>query len=218
MQAPLLEILSLILILGLAVLQGFEGAFRAWTLLVNVFVAGLVAFDWFEVFARAVGESSPVLDPYADALVLTVLFCLILVLLRCLTVSLAPSEPVLPRVVRSGVGAACGAVTGYLVSGLLLCIVQTLPLPQRFLGYDPSRGMGLGSPERVWLSAMHRASGVVFDWPRGQTRWFDADGSFIPRYTRYRRLPESGLPERNRGEFPRILPATPPDDADAGQP
>ena len=58
---------------------------------------------------------------------------------------------------------------------------------------------------------MHRASGVVFD--RSDGEWFDADGSYIDRYARYRRLSEGAAePKKNSGEFPPILePAKEPE-------
>ncbi|MCS6975768.1 MAG: CvpA family protein [Gemmatales bacterium] len=206
---PVLEILTLALMLALGVLQQEEGAFRAWLLFVHVLFAGFLTFDLFEPMARALGQLGPTWDLYADAVAITVLFCVIVLALRWITGRLMVAEPALPWLVRRFGGFVLGAATGYVVAGMLLCMVQTLPLPQRFLWYDPDNGIGLGSPDRVWLAMMHRASGVVFDRPRGQTRWFDADGSFILRYARYRRLSADGTRMQNRGEFPSILEVKP---------
>ena len=208
---PVLELLTVLIVVLIGALQLREGAFRAWLLLVNVFAAGLLTFNLWEPLARGLGTASPGLDPYADALTIAVLFSLSLTGLRLLTVKLAPVEVALPPLVRRGGGLVFGLATGYLVAGILLCLVQTLPLPQRFLWYDPREGMGLGAPDRVWLAAMHRASGVIFDLPAGRERWFDADGSFIVRYARYRRRDENGFTARNRGEFPTVLEVKPPE-------
>lgn len=206
---PVLETLTVCVMLAVAAFQVREGLFRAWLLFLNVSFAGLLTFDWFEPLARAVGSLGPTWDDYADAVSIAVLFCVLLLALRWVTAYLSPSEPALPPLVRRVGGFLLGLASGYLLAGILLCTVQTLPLPERFLGYDPEIGIGLGSPDRVWLATVHRASGRIFDRPRGQTRWFDADGSFILRYARYRRLPADGVPRRNRGEFPLVLEVVP---------
>jgi hypothetical protein len=82
--------------------------------------------------------------------------------------------------------------------------LQTLPLPKRFLGYDATRGAGLGRPDRVWLAIVHRTTGRVLD--RIDEAWFDADGSFAERYTRYRRTDGSlDCARPNQGEFEPVL-------------
>lgn len=206
---PILELLTLSWMLSLGVLQLREGVFRAWLLFVNVFFAGLLTFDWFEPTARALALLGPGWDLFADAVAIAGLFSVVLLGMRAITGRLISVEPALPWLVRRVGGFGLGAVTGYLTAGIVLCMVQTLPLPERFLGYDPDDGIGLGAPDRVWLATVHRASGVVFDRPRGQTRWFDADGSFIARYARYRRLATDGTRRLNRGEFPAILEVKP---------
>ncbi len=206
---PILELLTMAWMLGLGVLQLREGVLRAWLLFINVFFAGLLAFDWFEPTARAVALLGPGWDLFADAVAMSGLFCVVLLSLRAITGRLIGGEPALPWLVRRAGGFGLGAATGYVTAGIVLCMVQTLPLPERFLGYDPEHGLGLGAPDRVWLATVHRASGVVFDRPRGQTRWFDADGSFIVRYARYRRRATDGTGKPNRGEFPMILEVQP---------
>jgi Colicin V production protein len=205
----MLELLTIVLMLLLAALQTRAGLFAALVLFCNVIVAGVLAFNFWEPLARMLGQHSPRLDQYADALWLTALVALFLIMLRWLTSYLAPRRLTLPpRFDRLG-GALVGCCTGYLFAGLVSCLLQTLPLPERFLGYDPQKGSALGAPERVWLSLVHRTSGVVCDQP--DERWFDADGSFAARYARYRRIREgSTSPLVNQGEFPTVLGSRPP--------
>jgi hypothetical protein len=207
----ILELLTILVMLGLASLQWRAGLFQALLLFLNVFLAGLLAFNFWEPLARSLSTHSPRLDPYADALWLSILFAVFLILFRLATLYLAPNAVAFPRRVQQVGGAFFGLLTGYLAAGLCLCVLQTLPLPERFLGYDPAAGMGLGSPERIWLALMRRASGEVFDGAGDRERWFDVDASFIPRYARYRRIREGRLePFTNQGEFPAVLSTKPP--------
>jgi hypothetical protein len=83
-----------------------------------------------------------------------------------------------------------GCVTGYLVAGFLLCMAQTLPWQEHFLGFDPKVNAQSGlrrvlPPDRVWLAMMHYAGRGRFGWGDGMT--FDPDGSFEERHARLRR-------------------------------
>jgi hypothetical protein len=212
-RPPLLELFTLGIMVLFALWHLRQGAFRAFLLLVNLVVAGLLAFNVWEPLATGLAVVSRGLDPYADALVLTALFGLCLAGLWLATLHLAPEEPALPPLARRGGSILFGLLSGYVTAGILICVLQTLPLPREFLWYNPEAGLGLGAPDRVWLAAMQRASSVVFDIPGGGERWFDADGSFIPRYARYRRRANDGTVSRNRGEFPSVLDVKPPPDA-----
>lgn len=209
LRPPLLELLTLALMAGIAALQWRIGLFRAFLLLVNVLLAGFLAFNFWEPLAFGLGLVSTSLDRYADALMLILLFGLFLGGLWLLTWYLAPEDPALPPLVRRGGSVLCGLLTGYILAGLLLTVLQTLPWHARFLWYEPDAPIGLGAPDRVWLAMMHRGSGVIFDYPGGGERWFDADGSFIARYARYRRHGAGSGLDRNRGEFPPVLSARP---------
>src|SRR5436305_11998949 len=106
-----------------------EGVFGAFCMFVNVIVAGLVAFNFWEPLASYLEPNffATVLQGYEDALCLTAVFWLTLVLLRVATTQFAPLElEVHPTAQRAG-GALFGMLAGYLVSGFLLCVFQTLP-------------------------------------------------------------------------------------------
>jgi colicin V production protein len=208
-----LELLTITLMLFLAALQSRAGLFSGLVHLGNTVLAGFMAFNFWEPLARSLGATSPRCDQYADAIWLTALFVLFHILLRLLTSYLAPRRVALPPRVQQIGGAVVGSITGYVLAGVIICVLQTLPLPERFLGHDAEAGSALGAPERVWLGIVHRASGVVFDEPGDDERWFDADGSFAARYTRYRRIRAgSTAPLVNHGEFPSTLGTHPPDE------
>src|SRR5262249_36281508 len=91
--------------------------------------------------------------------------------------------------------------TGYLVSGFLLCVLQTLPLERNFWGFEPTLERGgpaaglrrVLPPDRVWLATMSWASRnpMAQSASDGSDPSFDPNGSFELRYARHRRASES---------------------------
>jgi hypothetical protein len=167
-----------------------EGVLTAFTILCNVFLAGLVAFGVWEPLADELGKllEGSFLAGYEDALCLFVLFSGTLALLRVLTNNLAPRQPEYHPILQQAGSVVCALVAGYLVSGFLVCVLQTMPLQEKFMGFnarepiEANRG-GLRSvlpPDRVWLALMHRAS--MGPLSLGEAREFDEEGSFELRY------------------------------------
>jgi hypothetical protein len=171
-----------------------EGALTAFTMMCNVFVAGLVAFSYWEPIAAELDPllAGTILHGYEDSVCLVALFSLTLGLLRLATNNLANRLVDYHPVLQQGGSVICGLMTGYLASGFLLCVLQTLPWHRNFMGFeakvDPdASGAKLRRvlpADRVWLALMHRA-GLGPLAQEGPT--FDADGSFEDRYQRYRR-------------------------------
>ncbi len=160
-------------------------------MLVNVFIAGLLAFNFYEPLAEQLESilAGSFLEKLEDATSLFILFSLALGGLRVVTSGLASTELDLPALPQQIASVAIGAVTGYLVAGFLFCMVQTLPVDEKFLGFEyevssstPSGLRRLVPPDRVWLAMMHRAS----VGPLYAESPFDPDGSFELRYA-YRR-------------------------------
>src|SRR5262245_58566687 len=166
----MLIVCTLAIMLAVAYLHAREGLFTAVTMLVNVLAAGMVAFNFWEPLASLFGSGA--LKPYADILCLTFLFCVTLVVLRTITNNLNDTQiefPPVPQVLGGGV---VGLLTGYLLSGFLICALETLPWGQHFLDFEPrsENASGLRSvmpPDRVWLAMMHRASTSSFSRARG---------------------------------------------------
>jgi hypothetical protein len=209
---PTWEIVTLCLLVLGTVLGYRVGVVAGTALMINVLIAGFLAFNFFEPLARFIGFLAPRLDEYADSLSIVVLASGVTVGLLLATRRLCQSRLSLPPLVQKLGGGAAGLLAGYLAAGILICTLQTLPVGRNLLGYDPDQPLGLGAPDRAWLALVHRASGVVFDYHGDGTRWFDADGSFIERYARYRRRdPEVGASARHRGEFTTPLPTQPGD-------
>jgi len=202
-RAPILEILTVLILLAAAGVSAWRGLFRAARFFFLILAAGFLAFNFWEPVAGGLDRLADG-APAADALSLSFLFVVFLLGLWLAARRIVPGDMSFPPWTKRLGGAAFGLGTGYLLAAILICILQTLPVGQRFLGYDPEKGIGLGSPDRVWLALVHRTSGQVLD--RMDEDWFDADGSFILRYQRYRRLADGrSEPETNRGEFPEVL-------------
>jgi hypothetical protein len=115
-----------------------EGLLSSLVSIFNILLAGLFAFEFFEPLAAELDTafSGSFLAGYEDALCLVVLFCVPLGILRLITSNLASSQIDLPAVAHQIGSVLCGLVAGYLVAGFLLVLVQTLPLNEKFLGFD----------------------------------------------------------------------------------
>jgi hypothetical protein len=213
--------LMIMLLIGYAYLR--EGMFTAFSMCCNVFVAGLVAFNFFEPLATSMEPTvtGTPLQGYEDFIFLLLIFSLTLGVLRVVTNVLSPTQVRFPTVLQQSGGAIFGILTGYLVSGFLICALQTLPWSQNFMGFDPkldpnSSFRRVLPPDRVWLALMRRAGGYAFcndedskttgkpqlgDTYIAKAATFDKYGTFEQRYARYRRYRDSGESMKYTGEF-----------------
>ncbi len=177
-----------------------EGLLTALTTACNIFLAGLVAFGFWEPIAAQLGPAlaDTFLHGYEDAICLVTLFALTLGLLRYLTNNLANAHLEYHPLLRQGGTLVFGLLTGYLASGFLLCVLQTLPWQVNFLQFDYRVEKNAGGaktprvlpPDHVWLALM-----------RGAMPGFDPDATFELRYARYRRYDENREALPYQGEF-----------------
>lgn len=189
----LLGIFALALMLAGAYAFLRQGVLDAFAMSVNIMVAGLLAFNFFEPIAAQLQPilADSFLNGYEDSVCLVALFSLTLVFLRWASNALIHTDIQYHPIVQQGGAALFGMLAGYLVAGFLLCVAQTLPLDEHFLRFDAqveshtssAKLRRLMPPDRVWLALMHRASKEAFDWESV----FDADGSFEQRYAHERR-------------------------------
>jgi uncharacterized membrane protein required for colicin V production len=198
-----------------------NGLFSACAMLISVFIAGLVAFGFFEPIANML---EPVFQENAlagteDMIALTLLFSVTLGALRVAANTLAPDLIEQNGILQYFGGAAVGVVTGYFVAAFLICTMQTLPLDERFLGFEPRSSSEpfyrtFFPGDRVWLSLMRHAGAAPLAWkedpdavgtPVDRFQTFDPKGTFELRYLRYRRSTESRGPMPYFGEFEREL-------------
>ena len=186
-----------------------EGPLTAFAMCVNVIVAGLLAFNFWEPIAdqlESVFEGS-FAEGTEDGLALMLIFLPVLALLRWVTNSIASTHMEYPPILYRAGAVVFGLLTGYLLSGFLVCVLQTLPLQQNFLTFEvaePGKSHPLRRlmpPDLVWLAMMHRVSDDKRLGAGLSEKPFDENCNFELRYLRYRRFDESGNPLQWRGEL-----------------
>jgi hypothetical protein len=206
----ILGLLTILIMLGVAYAFFREGVLTAATTCVNVVIAGLVAFNFFEPLARELEPllTGSFLQGYEDSLCLMVLFGLTLGLLRLAVNNLSNVEPESTALLKQGGAALFGLLTGYLASGFLVCVLQTLPWHEHFLGFDSAvdlkspgeKARRFMPPDRVWLALLQFGSRGGLG--RGDEGIFDKNGTFELRYQRFRRSADNRDPLPDQGEAP----------------
>jgi uncharacterized membrane protein required for colicin V production len=192
----MLGILTLGVMLLVAYCNAREGLFSSVCMLVNTFLAGFIAFNLWEPAASAIESSlqRSSFEGYEDFLIMIGLFAVSLGFLRTVTNNLNSSEIELEPIVNQAGGGVVGLLTGYLISGFLICAMETLPWYQNFLGFTPYNAQEpairrVFPPDRVWLAMMNRAGQAGLS-AGDDSPTFDADGSFESDFFRFRRYPE----------------------------
>ncbi len=181
-----------------------EGLFTAFLGLVNVLIAGLLTFNFFEPLAELLAPmlARTFVQGCEDMLAIVLLFGISFALLRIATEKLNDTQLAFPAGVQQFGGLFFGLLTGYLVTGLLVVALQTLPWGQHALGMEAPAADESGvrsylPPDRVWLALMHRAGTHSFnrvEFPEAESEdpadaylTFDRFGAFEIRYYRLRR-------------------------------
>jgi uncharacterized membrane protein required for colicin V production len=204
-----------------AFMQYRNGLFTSVAMIIQVLLAGLVAFSFWEPIADELDAywSDGRMAGYEDAIVLVGLFCLTLGGLRLVTNRLNKMMIDFNWHVQQVGGPAAGLITGYLVSGFLVCVFQTLPIEENFLTFTMRKtdepGLRRYLPaDRVWLALMRHAGAYPLAWTEEKEdaenpfdRWatFDREGTFELRYARYRRHTDKRGPMNYQGELDREL-------------
>jgi hypothetical protein len=191
----MLVVLTIILMLFVGYSFWNEGVSTAFCMLINVFVAGLVAFFLWEPLAEVLEPmlTNTFLQGYEDFICLMALAAGTLAGLRWATNQLCNTIIDHHSLVQGMGAAACGLLAGYLLAGFLVCAWQTLPWHENFMGFDAKVDYDAPNgtlrpylpPDRVWLALMNWAG----QYPFSQTDWktFDPNGTFELRYLRHRR-------------------------------
>jgi hypothetical protein len=196
--------ITVVIVLAVGYAFFLQGLLTSFCMLVNVFLAGLVAFNFWEPLASELEKSlaGTFAQGFEDWICLVGIFAITLTLLRVVTNAIAPNEPEIIPMVQQAASALCGLLAGYLVAGFLVCAMQTLPLPEDFLGFSVQVNQVGGArrflpPDRVWLALMQRGSlGPLYSEGDG----FDPRGYFELGYARHRRYGNNREPLKYSGE------------------
>jgi hypothetical protein len=189
----MLIVFTLVVMGIIAYYHWHEGLFNAACLLACVFLSGLFAFNFFEPLAGLIESmiDRSALQGYEDFLSLVILFCVALGLLRAATNAINNKEIEFQPVLNQVGAGFIALITGYLLSGFLICAMETLPWSQHFLGFEPyqeteMKTRSLVPPDRLWLALMHRAGIAALSRGEG-SRTFDPEGAFESNYLYNRR-------------------------------
>jgi hypothetical protein len=213
----MLAFLTIVIMLAVAYAEFREGIFTSFAMLVNVVIAGVITFNFYEPLTSLTDSvvQGTFLDGYQDWFFLMLLFCLTLGLLRMATNNLTNQQIDFPAMANQFGGGVIGLLTGYLVAGFLLCVVATLPMHQNFMGFYVRSASDAGfaryfPADRAWLSVMRHAGAYPFsrdpdnegaESPYDSHPTFDRSGTFELRYYRYRRYSDTEGPLPYQGEL-----------------
>lgn len=189
-------IIVVLLIVGVVVYAHFqEGILTALGMAFNVLFAGLLAFSFFEPVADELAKwfDGTLLEGFEDGLALSGVFAAVFAALKAGVNNVADSELELHPLFQQLASILVAAVAGYFLAGFLLCMLATLPVGQKILGYDPTAIpdgettlANYFPPDRLWLATMNRLGRQNLSWgPEAVT--FDPDGTFSLRYKHLRR-------------------------------
>ncbi len=207
----MLGFFTILVMLGVAYAYLREGLLTAFAMLINVLIAGTVAFNFFEPLASMMEPtlSNTFFGGYEDMVCLIGLFAITLGILRTIVNTISASMVQYPASLQRPGGAVVGLAVGYLTAGFLVCALQTLPWHQNFMSFDwevkstPEPIRRFLPPDRVWLAMMHRAGAYAFcseEDPKGKEsnslydkyKTFDPEGLYELNYARYRRYNDQG--------------------------
>src|SRR5258708_5386830 len=120
-------VFSILIILMIGYAQCREGLFAALALCVNVFLAGVLTFHFWEPLADQLDNLfvGGGLSGFEDTFVLTFLFVSFLSVLRLATARWAPGPAQFAGYVQQIGGGLFGLLAGYLVAGFWVCVMQT---------------------------------------------------------------------------------------------
>ena len=129
----ILEMIVVVLILLILFYQTLQGSFTATIMAGTCLVAGLLAFNYYEVLYDSFLINR--MPDYGRGVALVAIFALSLIVLRELADHLIPGNFHLPLWVDRGVAAGMGLVSAQIIIGVLSIGVLWLPFEQKFLGY-----------------------------------------------------------------------------------
>jgi len=130
--------LTILVMLAIAYAQFKESVFTSFIMLVNVILASIVACNFFEPLADAMGDlfKGTIMAGIEDFVMLVLVFTATLGILRWATNSIARTE-IEHHPWLSQIGSILFAlVTGYVLTGFLVVAMQTLPLDENFMGFE----------------------------------------------------------------------------------
>jgi uncharacterized membrane protein required for colicin V production len=160
-----MNILVVLFVLGVGYAWMVRGVFNSMIHALCVFIAGAVAFAFWEPLALMLVKMSPergflsFVESVAWGVALVVPFVVVMLLLRVATDKLIPNNIKNNTMVDYAGGAVFGLVTGVISAGIMVIAVGNMRVPTDFMGYSPlnyteDRAQGAGSlvkSDSLWV-------------------------------------------------------------------
>lgn len=162
-----------------------EGIWGAALNLINILLAGLIAFSYYEMLARLLDGLGAFIASFADCFSVIVLFSAAYALLRFLTEFLGPRLLTFPGWLDQIGRLVFGLAASWYLVGMLLCALEMAPVHKQFLGYRWKDHALFGAGiDRFWLGFVRSSTQHAFDFD--PPRPFDPSADFIRRYHNHR--------------------------------
>ena len=143
-----LIILATLLILGIAFYQTVQGCFSAMIMAILTVLCAAAAFNYYEPLGALLADR---LGAVADPAAMLAVFVIPLLALRAIFDRLIRGNVVLGLLPDRIGGTVFGLVTGMIMTGMFMIILQMLPMPASILTwrpYDSALGVKDGGPPR----------------------------------------------------------------------
>jgi hypothetical protein len=220
----MLTTFTIILMLIIAYAYFNEQALTAFSMFVNVCLAGVLTINFWEPLANLLEPAlaGTFAAGFEDFLVMVVLFAFSLGMLRLAANAASPVRIDYPAAVGQGGGVFFGLLTGYVLAGFMVVALETLPWHENFMYFEPRTENETGlrtffPPDRAFLAMMRRAGAYALsgrtpaeeveepesNYDRYET--FDRDATYELRYLRFRRYNDSRDKLPYQGEFDRQI-------------
>ncbi|CAN5897301.1 hypothetical protein BH23PLA1_BH23PLA1_23550 [soil metagenome] len=179
-----------VIILGMTYALMSEGLWGAALMFFNILFASVLAFNFYEPIAKLITDNAGSWSyDYADAFSLTLLFLILIVILRITTDSLGPMMVRFPNPVFHIGRIVFGFAGSALAVGFMLVAYHTAPVHKRMFGaidYNTRPPFGMGLDHR-FLALFQYSTGYPFsrtgsglvDPEFGDTYVFDPKGRWL---------------------------------------
>ena len=201
----MLTLVLLLIFLIVAAAMWAQGLWNSVVTLINLLLAMMLAFNYFEPLANLAEKQQPSYGYLADFAALWILFVVSFGLLRMMTDILSRKRVAFDFWTETVGRSVLALFVAWLFVGFVCATLHTAPLGPHPLGFQetPTSGNFLGmSPGRQWLAFMQsRSRGALsrYDEPQQplpedenrKVRIFDPESRFILKYYQRRKNLES---------------------------
>jgi uncharacterized membrane protein required for colicin V production len=173
-----------------------QGLWGAALKFVNVMLAGLVAFNFYEPIASLLDRYVEFMRSFSDFVCLVILFVFAFLALDLLTDRLGPTMVRFPGWLYHAGRFVFAVATAWYTVGMMLAIVETAPIHKQFLGYQwQNHALWGAGIDRYWLGFVQATTRDCLEWDK-PPRVFDPYSDYIVRYHEHRGFgdPDPSMP------------------------